>query len=192
MERQVGGIDAFGSELFEDRRSTAVLRVGDGFEVLPPVVGSDPVLVVDTGLIDRSDPGEIDGMVHENMLTGSPCLFKLQIPLLSIGIGLVCAVLATGRSGVYHRLGTIRSDAQSDRTVVGNIEEIAVVGLVRHEVQKCALVQDNWINRMNHKTADRRDGLSPKGGAKFTKKNDSRGLGSHESNENQMDQIKIK
>jgi hypothetical protein len=28
---------------------------------------------------------------------------------------------------------------------------------VRHEVQKCALVQDNWINRMNHNTAPRRN-----------------------------------
>ena len=157
MERQVGGIDAFGSELFEDRRSTAVLRVGDGFEVLPSVVGSDPVLVVDTGFVEGSDPSEIDGMGDENLFARPPWISKIQVPLLAFSISGVCAVLASGRSGVYHRLGTIRSDAQSDRTVVGNIEEIAVVGLVRHEVQENAVVQDNWINRMNHNTASRRD-----------------------------------
>ena len=157
MERQVGGIDAFGSELFEDRRSTAVLRVGDGFEVLPSVVGSDPVLVVDTGFVEGSDPSEIDGMGDENLFARPPWISKIQVPLLAFSISGVCAVLASGRSGVYHRFCTIRSDAQSDRTVVGNIEEIAVVGLMGHEVQKCALVQDNWINRMNHNTASRRN-----------------------------------
>ena len=39
---------------------------------------------------------------------------------------------------------------QAYRTVKRDIEPIPVVGFVGNEVQECALVDENWINRIIH------------------------------------------
>ena len=65
IKRQFGGIDTDLTEAVEDFGTTAVLRIRDRFEVLPPIVGSDAVLVVDTRFVERPYPGEIDSMRDE-------------------------------------------------------------------------------------------------------------------------------
>ena len=61
-EGQFGGIDADLPKTIKDTGTAGVFLIGDGLKVLPPVVGGDAVLVVDTGLVDGSYPREIDGM----------------------------------------------------------------------------------------------------------------------------------
>ena len=63
MEREFGRVDAGSTESSKDACTAAVLRTGDGFEILPPVVGCDTVLVVDIGLVEWTYPRGIDGMV---------------------------------------------------------------------------------------------------------------------------------
>ena len=67
IERQFSGIDTDLAEAVEDCGTTAVLCIRDRFEVLPPVVGSDAVLVVDTRFVERPYPGEIDRMRDEDV-----------------------------------------------------------------------------------------------------------------------------
>ena len=89
-------------------------------------------------------------MGNENVFVCVPWMFKLQIPLFAIGIGFNLTVLAGSGCGVQQFLNTRRRDLQADCTVKRDIEPIPVVGFVGDEVQECALVQDNWINRMIH------------------------------------------
>ncbi len=74
----------------------------------------------------------------------------MQIPLFAIGIGFNLTVLAGSGCGVQQFLNTRRRDLQAGCTVKRDIEPIPVVGFVGDEVQECAFVQDNWINRMIH------------------------------------------
>ena len=137
------GVDADMAETVEDAGATAVLSIGDGFEVLIPVVGRDAVLVVDTRLVDGSYPGEIHGVGNEDGFRGIPRAFKLQIPLFTLGVGRVFAVLAGSWSSIYNCFDTIRRYTQADGTVMRDIELIPVVGFVWDEVQDFALVDEN-------------------------------------------------
>ena len=69
IERQFSRVDTDLTEAVEDFGTTTVLRIRDRLEVLPPVVGSDAVLVVDTGFVEKPYPGEIDGMRDEDVLS---------------------------------------------------------------------------------------------------------------------------
>ena len=63
-EPELSRIDADTTETSEDSATACVFPIGDGFEVLVPVVGSDTVLVVDTRLVDRSYPRQIAHIVE--------------------------------------------------------------------------------------------------------------------------------
>ena len=67
IERQFSRVDADLTEAVEDFGTTTVLCICDRLEVLPSVVGSDAVLVVDTGFVERPYPGEIDRMRDEDV-----------------------------------------------------------------------------------------------------------------------------
>ena len=141
-EREFGGIDTDLTEAVEDFGTTTVLCICDRLEVLPPIVGSDAVLVVDTRRIERTYPREIDGVRDEDVFIISPSMNKIQIPLFAFGIGWVFAVLGRSEFAFHYRLASVGCDAQTDGAVAGAIEPIAVVGFVWHKVQESALVHD--------------------------------------------------
>ena len=93
IEREFSGVDADPAESVEDAGTAAVLRVSDGFKVLPPVVGCDTVLMVNTRLIEWPHPREIDGMGDEDALVVIPWMPKYKIPLFALGIRFVFAIL---------------------------------------------------------------------------------------------------
>ncbi len=142
IERQFGGIDTDLTEAVEDFGTTTVLCICDRLEVLPSVVGSDAVLVVDTRLVERTYPREIDGMRDEDVFPMSPRMHKFQIPLFTLGILLVFTVFVRSRRAHHYRLLPIGCDTQTDGAVAGAIEPIAVVRFVWHKVQESALVHD--------------------------------------------------
>ena len=79
IEREFGRIDADPTESSKDACTAAVLRTGDRLEILPPVVGCDTVLVVDTRLIERTHPREIDGMVNKDAFVMTESVLEIQI-----------------------------------------------------------------------------------------------------------------
>ena len=151
-ERQFGGVDADRTESFEDTGTAIVLGGRDGLEVLVSIVGSDTVLMVDIRLFFgyRSYPRDIDGMRDEDVYVTPPNIMEYQIPLFSFSIILVRTVWTCSGKGFLQSLYALRRDLQTDFTITRDIEPISVVGFVGNEVQECALVQDNWINRMIH------------------------------------------
>ena len=96
-------------------------------------------------------------MGDEDAFILSPCMFKMPIPLFAIGIRFVCAVWPGSGVGFHEGLYTIRGDTDAAHfavysAVVGDIETIPVVGVMRHEVQGCTFVQDSRINNLIHST----------------------------------------
>ena len=142
IERQFSRVDTDLAEAVEDFGTTGILCIRDRLEVLPPVVGSDAVLVVDTGFVERPYPREIDSMRDEDVFPMSPRMHKFQIPLFTLGIRLVFTVFVRSRFTFQNRQLSIGRNAQSDGAVTGAIEPIAVVGFVWHKAQESALVHD--------------------------------------------------
>ena len=149
-EGQFGGIDADLPKTIKDTGTAGVFLIGDGLKVLPPVVGGDAVLVVDTGLVDGSYPSEIDRMGYEDVLFRVPSVIELPIALYAFGIRFVFTVLCGSGCGIDYYLHTIRRNTQTDFAIGGHIELVAVVGLMGHEAQECAIVHFSGINRLNH------------------------------------------
>ena len=149
-EREFGGIDADLSEAVEDTGTTGVFLIGDGLKVLPPVVGGDAVLVVDTGLVDGSYPSEIDGMGDKDVLVRVPSVIELPIALYAFGIRFVFTVLCGSGGRLYYSLYAVRGDPQTDFAIVRHIELVAVVGLMGHEAQERTLVHFSWIKGLIH------------------------------------------
>ncbi len=113
-------------------------------QVVEAVVGNDAGEMVN--LVVRGDrlpaPCEIDGMGNEDGFVISKRILILQIPLFAVSIGWIFTVLAGSRCALNDRLLTIRGNAQTDDAIMGDIEPIAVVGLMRHNAQLSAFVRD--------------------------------------------------
>lgn len=142
IERQFSRVDTDLTEAVEDFGTTGILCIRDRLEVLPPIVGSDAVLVVDTRFVERTYPREIDGVRDEDGFIISPSMNKIQIPLFAFGIGWVFAVLGRSEFAFHYRLASVGRDTQTDGTVIRYVEPIAVVRFVWHKVQENALVHD--------------------------------------------------
>lgn len=142
IERQFSRVDTDLAEAVEDFGTTGILCIRDRLEVLPSVVGSDAVLVVDTRFVERPYPGEIDRMRDEDGFIRIPRVSKCKIPLFTLGIGWVFTVLGRSEFAFHYRLASVGRDAQTDVAVAGAIEPVAVVGFVWHKVQESALVHD--------------------------------------------------
>ena len=127
------GIKTALAEYAEDTGTAGVFLIGDGLKVLPPVVGSDAVLVVDTGFFEGTHPGEIDGMGDKDVLVRVPRVIELPIALYAFGIRFVFTVLCGSGGRIYYSLYAVRGDPQTDFAIVRHIELVAVVGLMGHE-----------------------------------------------------------
>ena len=81
IERQFSRVDTDLTEAVEDFGTTGILCIRDRFEVLPSVVGSDAVLVVDTRFVERPYPGEIDRMRDEDVsVIANPAMNSGELP----------------------------------------------------------------------------------------------------------------
>jgi len=95
----------------------------------------------------------------------SPSVSKSPIPLCTISICWIFAVRISSGCSFHYRFFAIRRDTKTDRTVVRDIELIAVVGLMGHEAQECAVVHCKNRN-LNHNASPNGGMFIPKGGAK--------------------------
>jgi hypothetical protein len=116
----------------------------DTEQVVDQVVGRDTGEVMNLVVQGNtlSAPREINGVGDKDMLVIAKCVTKLQVPLYAQGIGLDLRILACGRRGVYDGLRAVRRNAQTDGTIVGDIESVAVTRVMRHKAEGSVRIGD--------------------------------------------------
>ena len=122
----------------------AVLTHMDTKQVVDQIVGRDTGEVMN--LVVQGDalpaPRTIDCVGDKDIFARTPCLLKLQVPLFTQGVVWNFVVYIRGRKAVYYGLRAIRGDTQADCTIVGDIEPVAVVRVMRHKPQGGARIGD--------------------------------------------------
>ena len=187
--RHLDGIDVDGAERLEDFASTTVLLLGNPFEVVVTIVGDASVLVVtfaEMSIIvngSRSLESEenddmaipISKITHFRIVI-SPLAVMAMSPLSSTAWRESIKYFSNSVTGEGEEMAfAIRIENGFDSPFVGN----NALGEQESFPLRCASVDDarvieivgkprdfNFLSFISHKTADRRDGLSPKGGAK--------------------------
>ena len=183
------GIDVDGAERFEDFASTTVLLFGNPFEVVVTIVGDASVLVVTFAEMSivvngsRSLESEenddmaipISKITHFRIVI-SPLAVMAMSPLSSTAWRESIKYFSNSVTGEGEEMAfAIRIENGFDSPFVGN----DALGEQESFPLRCASVDDarvieivgkprdfNFLSIISHKTANRRDGLSPKGGAK--------------------------
>ena len=152
-------VDAFVAQLTQESPVSDIERTGDAAQVFDTVIGCTAVDMVNRHAFGDSPPGSHpDGVCSKDAFFLSERMSKIQVMLLTSGIGQNFTIRGIACTGILHSLSSVGKDFYAVCAACGGIEgdaglgartDIAHLDVVAKERRLCVRLSDDFKTAHN-------------------------------------------